>query len=49
MNIDSYVAVVPPLISGLLIDKGYISVVLIMAPLLMVGAPAIELLDERST
>lgn len=49
MNIDSYIAVIPPLISGLLIDKGYIAIVLITAPILMAGAPAIELLDERST
>lgn len=49
MNIDSYIAVIPPLISGLLIDKGYITIVLIISPILMAGGPAIELLDGRST
>lgn len=49
MNIDSYIAVIPPLISGLLIDKGHINIVLIVAPIFMIGAPVIELLDERST
>ena len=48
MNIDAYVSVVPPLLAGYLVDKGYLHYVLVVGSILMLGGPGIELLESRS-
>ena len=47
-DISSWVSIAPPIVAGILIDLGYIHVVLFLAPILMVLSPVIEQGDHRS-
>ena len=47
-NIDSYVRVAPPLIAGIMIDKGYLHLTLFIASIIMVLGPVVEYFDQRA-